>query len=123
MLLILQAAFPLGELVLGSPHEGYWVDENVPDGIDFTVGTFMLHVPGRARGGYPLQAPNLAGKKQWMKEVIESTRAIPQVMTLLPHSYDNDTDTLKRGSVSSSETDSGAGVVIMEHRERSASDN
>ena len=46
----MQAAFPLGELVLGSLEEGYWVDENVPDGIDYTSATFMLHVPDRARG-------------------------------------------------------------------------
>ena len=122
-----QAAFPLGELVLGSSKEGYWVDENIPDGIDYTSATFMLHVPDRARGGYPLQAPNVASKKQWMKvlnEVIDSTRPTPKVMTSLPHSYDNDMETLRRVSTSSEHLDPGASsVVVVEHRDSTASES
>ena len=126
LMLRLQAAFPLGELVLGSLRDGYWVDENVPDSIDYTPAMFMLHVPERARGGYPLQAPNVSSKKQWMKiltEVIEDTRATPQVMTSLPHSYDNDMDTLRRASASSDHLDSGASVVVVDHRDSTASES
>ena len=102
----LQAAYPLGELTLGSPSEGYWVDEIVPDGVESMMYTFMLHVPERARGGYPLLAPDTASKKQWMSvltDVIDSTLATPQViMTCLPSSYDNDVETLtKTGSINS----------------------
>lgn len=103
-----QAAYPLGELVLGSPSEGFWVDEIVPDGIEAIPCSFMLHAPDRQRGGYPLQAHNSASKKQWMSvltDVIESTRATPQVMTCLPTSYDEDADTLSRASNCSSTTE------------------
>lgn len=120
--LLLQAAYPLGELVLGSPTEGYWVDEITPDGIECTTSTFMLHVPERARGGYPLQAPDVASKKQWISvltDVIESTRATPEVVTYLPYSYDNDVDTLRRDGSHSS--DSADPMVIVSHRDSTAS--
>ena len=98
------------------------MDETVPDGIECTASTFMLHVPDRARGGYPLQAPNVASKKQWMSiltDVIESTRTTPEVMPCLPYSYDNDVDTIR--SISSSHTDPAAGMVIVDHRDSVAS--
>lgn len=117
----MQAAYPLGELVLGSPTEGYWVDEIIPDGIEHTTSTFMLHVPERARGGYPLQAPDVASKKHWISvltDVIESTRATPEVITYLPYSsYDNDVDTLRREGTS---IDCADPVVIVSHRDSTA---
>jgi hypothetical protein len=116
-----RAAFPVGELVLGSPSEGYWVDEVVPDGIENNTCTFMLHVPDRLRGGYPLVAPDTASKKQWMSvltDVIDSTRATPQVMHRLPPPYDDDVETMSR-------TSGGSGVteVSYEHRDSSASES
>ena len=120
----IQSAFPLGELVLGSPNEGYWVDDNVPEGMDCTTSTFMLHVPERARGGYPLQAPDTVSKKQWMSiltDVIESTRATPEVTICLPFSYDHDMDTLLRPSTSESAESSASRVHAENHRDSSAS--
>ena len=116
-----QAAFPVGELVLGSPSEGYWVDEVVPDGIENNTCTFMLHVPDRLRGGYPLVAPDTASKKQWMSvltDVIDSTRATPQVMHCLPPPYDDDMETMSRTSGGSGFTE-----VSYEHRDSSASES
>ena len=121
----IQSAFPLGELVLGSPNEGYRVDDNVPEGMDCTASTFMLHVPERARGGYPLQAPDTVSKKQWMSiltDVIESTRATPEVIICLPFSYDDDMDTLRRQPSTSESVESSASRVHAEdHRDSSAS--
>lgn len=80
------------------------MDDDVPDGIDNNPCTFMLHVPERARGGYPLQALDTASKKQWMSvlmEVIQNIRETPNVMACLPQSYDYDMDTLKRQSITS----------------------
>lgn len=105
----MQAGFPLGELVLGSPSEGYWVDDDIPAGIDSNPCMFMLHVPERARGGYPLQAFDIASKKQWISvllDIIHSIRETPDVMACLPQSYDYDMDTLKRQSVVSDGTES-----------------
>jgi hypothetical protein len=119
-----KAAFPLGELVLGSPGEGYWVDEIVPDGIESNSSTFMLHVPDRQRGGYPLVAPDSTSKKQWMSvltDVIDSTRATPQVMQCLPMSYDDDVETLSRTSHGSGFTDLSSDG--REHRNSSASES
>lgn len=98
------------------------MDEIIPDGIEYTTSTFMLHVPERARGGYPLQAPDVASKKQWISiltDVIESTRATPEVITYLPYSYDNDVDTLRRDASSSDPTDPA--MVIASHRDSIAS--
>lgn len=98
------------------------MDEITPDGIECTTSTFMLHVPERARGGYPLQAPDVASKKQWISvltDVIESTRATPEVVSYPPYSYDNDVDTLRRdGSYSSESADP---MVIVSHRDSTAS--
>ena len=85
------------------------MDDNVPEGIDSTPCMFMLHVPERARGGYPLQALDIASKKQWIRvllEVIQSVRETPNVMACLPQSYDYDMDTLKRQSNVSDGTES-----------------
>ena len=75
----------------------------------------MLHVPGRARGGYPLQAPDVASRKQWISvllEVIESVSETPSVMACLPQSYDADMDTLRRPSSISDVTENQAAGSI-----------
>ena len=109
---------------MGSPSEGYWVDEIVPDGIESNSCTFMLHVPDRQRGGYPLMAPDTASKKLWISvltDVIDSTRATPQVMYCLPVSYDDDVETLSRSSQCSGLTE--VSIDSQGHRDSSASES
>ena len=97
------------------------MDDVVPDGIESNTCTFMLHVPDRQRGGYPLMAPDTASKKLWMSvlsDVIDRTRATPQVMHTLPASYDDDLETLSRTSQSSGVSE----MSFDSHRDSSASE-
>ena len=94
------------------------MDEVVPDGIESTTCTFMLHVPDRQRGGFPLVAPDVGSKKLWMSvlnDVIDSTRTTPQVMQCLPSSYDED---LERSSQFSNTLENS----FDDHRNSSASE-
>ena len=92
------------------------MDEIVPDAIELTSCMFMLHVPDRARGGYPLQASDTASKKQWMSvlsDVIDNIRATPQVMMCIPHTYDYDVGAASSEYMEMSFT-SGAPVGVTE---------
>ena len=98
------------------------MDEVVPDGIESNSCTFMLHVPDRQRGGYPLVAPDSGSKKRWMSvltDIIDSTRTTPQVMHCLPVSYDDDVETMSRTSQSSQISCESRG----RHRDSSASES
>lgn len=66
-LCILQDAFALGEVILGSRSEGFYVDELLPPKFKDTMFGFMLHTPGRVNGGFPIYAENEDSKKAWMK--------------------------------------------------------
>ena len=65
--LILQDAFALGEVILGSRSEGFYVDELLPQKFKDTMFAFMLHTPGRVNGGFHIYAENEDSKKAWME--------------------------------------------------------
>ena len=48
-----------GEIILGSAADGYYVDEDVPAQLPAGMFVFMLHVPSRSRGGFPLLADSV----------------------------------------------------------------
>lgn len=75
LVLLLKDAVPLGEIILG-PH-GCWVDETFPEKMEHNANMFMLHVPNRPRGGFPLMVESLISKKAWMdaiQSVIDNCR-------------------------------------------------
>ena len=54
--------------------------------------TFMLHVPNRANGGYPLMADSEEAKQQWIRNLesaISETTGTPD-QSIAPSSYEDD---------------------------------
>ena len=52
--------------MLGSASDGYSVDNDIPGKISQQMHGFMLHVPNRPGGGFPLLAEDTESKKSWM---------------------------------------------------------
>ena len=52
--------------MLGAPSDGYYVDDDIPDKLARQLHVFMLHVPNRPGGGFPLLAEDTESKKSWM---------------------------------------------------------
>ena len=91
---ILQDPHTCGEIVLGSSNDGYSVSEDVPTRLA-GMYCFMLHVPNRANGGYPLQANSEESKQQWMtslKYVIAETTDITPDHSVATTTYNADDD-------------------------------
>ena len=89
---LLQDPTPLGEIILGPYSSGYWVDEDVPERIKHNLNVFMLHVPARANGGFPLLAEDSAAKKEWMEAlqcVIDDYKTSPDFFAA-PGLYESD---------------------------------
>ena len=81
-----------GEIIIGSSVDGYSVDLKMPVRLLNCNHGFMLRVPNRSRGGFPLQADTAASKEKWMeslrKVIAESTGSPDQ--SVAPSSYDED---------------------------------
>lgn len=88
----LQDPHACGEIILGSSSDGYYVDEDVPPNLPAGMHVFMLHVPNRSRGGFPLLADSEESKRQWMdllsKMIGESTGSPDQ--SVAPSTYEDD---------------------------------
>ncbi len=70
-----QDAYPLGEISLGAAKDGFEVTESLPDHLGEYPHMFMLKVPYRSKGGFPLLAESEQQKKDWMsalKTVIDN---------------------------------------------------
>ena len=82
-LLYIQDAYPVGEISLGPARDGFEVTETVPDHLPNQPCTFMLKVPYRSKGGFPLLAEAIEEKKDWMaalRTIIEGpeSKIIPE---------------------------------------------
>lgn len=88
----MQDSHPLGEIILGSSADGFYVDEDVPSKLQDHMFIFMLHVPNRAGGGYPLYADSAQSKKEWMEAlrgaIIEGYGSPDQ--SIAPMTYEDD---------------------------------
>ncbi len=62
----MQDAYPLGEISLGAAKDGFEVTETLPDHLSDQLCMFMLKVPYRSKGGFPLLAETEKDKKDWM---------------------------------------------------------
>ncbi len=83
-----------GEIILGSSLDGYYVDENVPAKLVDRMHIFMLHVPGRGGGGFPLLADSPEEKEEWTKaltKVINESTGSPD-QSVAPSTYEEDED-------------------------------
>lgn len=81
-----------GEIILGSFNDGYFVDEEVPVKLSDRMNIFMLHVPHRAGGGFPLVANSEDSKKRWIEalnSVIAETTGSPD-QSVAPVTYEDD---------------------------------
>jgi hypothetical protein len=58
--------FPLGEIQIGRSGEGYSVSNVVPDHLTDQKCVFMLGVPCRSGGGFPLMADSDKEREEWM---------------------------------------------------------
>lgn len=68
----------MGEISLGAAKDGFEVTENLPDHLADQQHMFMLKVPYRSKGGFPLLAESEKDKKDWMaalRTVIENPEA------------------------------------------------
>ena len=93
-MLLLQDPHAHGEIVLGSAADGYHVDDNVPARLADRMYIFMLHVPSRGGGGFPLLAESRESKKEWIKsltKVIEESTGSPD-QSVAPSTYEEDED-------------------------------
>ena len=63
---LLQDPFPLGEIALGTDAQGFGVTDVVPKHLSDQQYVFMLKVPSRSGGGFPLMAETEQCKRQWM---------------------------------------------------------
>lgn len=73
---------PLGEIQLGSTSDGFFVDTNVPEKLQHHENMFMLHVPNRSGGGFPLLAESREQKEAWVKalsEAIVNCKSTPEL--------------------------------------------
>lgn len=69
----LQDAFPLGEIVIDTSSEGFFVDENAPDELGGGENAFVLNTPTRT---FPLLAETAEDKREWisiLRDVIEKS--------------------------------------------------
>ena len=76
-LVCLQDAFPLGEIVIDSSSEGFFVDENAPDELGGGENAFVLNTPTRT---FPLLAETAEDKHEWitvLRDVIEKSITSP----------------------------------------------
>lgn len=97
---------PLGEVILGPTSSGYWVDTEVPERLKHCLNVFMLHVPNRANGGFPLLTEDASAKKAWMQAIqaaIYKYRASPEFFAA-PGLYETD-DTSSISSADSFDQD------------------
>lgn len=70
----IQDAFPLGEIVIDSSSDGFFVDENAPDELGGGENAFVLSTPTRT---FPLLAENPDDKQRWitlLRDVIENSK-------------------------------------------------
>ena len=90
----LKDAVPLGEIILGA--NGFHVDENLPEKLEHHANIFMLHVPNRQGGGFPLMAESADSRKSWMKAIrgiIEECGGSPDLCSSTgKFTYENETD-------------------------------
>ena len=89
----LQDSHACGEIVLGSADDGYYVSTDVPPKLSHLFA-FMLHVPKRGGGGFPLLADSEDSKMRWMEvlsDVIANTSGTPD-QSVAPVSYDEDNE-------------------------------
>ena len=49
-----------------------YVDNNVPEKLQDSLFVFMLHKPGRSRGGFPLMAETAESMRKWMSVLQEA---------------------------------------------------
>lgn len=64
----------------------------MPAKLSFGMYSFMLHVPNRANGGYPLLAESEESKQQWIKSLnhaIAETTGTPD-QSVAPSTYEDD---------------------------------
>ena len=92
LLYILKDPHANGEIVLGSSVDGFSVDESVPVRLADRMHIFMLHVPNRGGGGFPLLSDSLESKEKWVKSlskvIAESTGSPDQ--SVAPSTYEED---------------------------------
>ena len=70
------------------------MDEILPPKFKDTMFAFMLHIPGRGNGGFPLYAENEESKKAWMEalqRVIEAS-VEPADESVATSTYEEDED-------------------------------
>ncbi len=95
-------------MILGPPSSGYWVDDDVPERLKHCLHVFMLHVPHRANGGFPLLTDDASSKKAWVlavQEAIQKYRASPEFFAA-PGLYETDeSGTLPSGDFDVDATD------------------
>ena len=87
---ILQDAFPLGEIVLGTETEGFSVDESAPFDLGVGENGFVLNTPNRI---YPLQAATAEDKLEWIatfRAAIEKASSSSNGVTSFLDTYDTE---------------------------------
>lgn len=72
-----QDPFPLGEIALGTNAQGFGITDTVPRHLSDQQYVFMLKVPSRSGGGFPLMAETEQSKKQWMEALQASINGTP----------------------------------------------
>ena len=77
MSVFLQDPFPLGEVPLGTNAQGFGITDIVPKHLSDQQYVFMLKVPSRSGGGFPLMAETEQSKKQWMEALQASINGTP----------------------------------------------
>lgn len=68
------------------------MDENVQEKLQQYSNVFMLHVPNRPGGGFPLLAEDATAKKEWieaLEHVIQNARGSPD-LCLAQVTYEDD---------------------------------
>lgn len=88
-----QDAIALGEILLSSSSQhAVFVDDNLPGKLQDTLFTFMLHKPGRARGGFPLMAESAESMKKWMTVIQEAISSAVEICdpSVISTEYDDD---------------------------------
>ena len=91
-----QDAYPLGEVTIGSSDDGFEITDKVPEHLADQPGVFMLKVPYRSKGGFPLLAETEDEKKEWMSVLKSVIEGPPSVISLgddeICSMYENERD-------------------------------
>ncbi len=88
-----QDAIALGEIFLSSSSQNpVFVDANLPDKLQDTLFSFMLHKPGRSRGGFPLMAESADLMKKWVRVLQEAINSAVEICdpSVISSEYEDD---------------------------------